>query len=176
MLSTTSRNQRIEDIYSFKGSESLELLESLDTIERIMPGAFQYDQTVISEIHRAIQDLLDSDETFVGCGTTRICFTDGPFRVVKIPYSPLGIRSSKLEIRNYENFTELPEIGFDPEFDFIPTAECYYLDFGLSTIKPLSMEWVTRTTLGEDLPRWVDWVDCGQVGYNSVGELVAFDL
>lgn len=44
----------------------------------------------------------------------------------------------------------------------------------------LKMEKVTPLLVGHhpdsDLPDWVHWVDCAQVGYNDAGELIAYDL
>jgi hypothetical protein len=90
----------------------------------------------------------------------------------------IGSQASAREIENYENFSHLSEIEhFDPEVDYIPTAACRYLKTGFSHITLLTMERIWEFPKAyDDLPRWVDWVDCGQVGYNSKGELVAYDL
>lgn len=182
-MTATAFRKSIDEVYSLKGNESLELLEALDTIEQIMPLALNNNPTAMGRVQNAIQHFLDSDEEFVGCGTTRICFTYGHDRVVKIPYTIIGVKASQREIYHYSNFRETPEEfremseeGFDPDYDWFPTAECRYLDLDFPHPELITMEWVTPADLGEDLPRWVDYTDSCQVGYNAKGELVAYDL
>lgn len=178
MMATETSGQCLEELYNLTGNELLEVIDCLEMIEEIMPRAFGYHKETILETRRAIQFCLDSGAEFIGCGTTRICFADGPLRVVKIPYTAIGANASAREIENYENFQELPEEDwFDPEIHYVPTAACRYLGLGFKHIKLLTMERIWEfPRFGAELPRWVDWVDCGQVGYNSVGELVAYDL
>jgi hypothetical protein len=177
-MTATAFRQSIGEVYSLKGNESLELLEALDTIEQIMPMALNNDVTAMGRVQNAIQHFLDSGEEFIGCGTTRICFTYGADRIVKVPYTLIGIKSSLRELQNFENFREAfpPDEYFDPDYNWFPTAECreLYLDFPHPEI--ITMEWVTPVDFYEELPRWVDYVDCGQVGYNAAGDLVAYDL
>lgn len=177
MTATDIYHEWLEGLYTLTGTESLEVVEALLQIEDIMPR-FLTGREAIAETRKALQYFIDSSAEFIGCGTTRICFADGPDRVVKIAYSDHGAFASLREIENYKNFTHLPEYErFDPEVDYIPTAACRYLNLGFSHIKLLTMERIWEFPKAyDDLPRWVNWVDCGQVGYNSVGELVAYDL
>lgn len=179
MMATVTSGYDLEELYSLTGKESLEIIDCLELIEEIMPKTFEDWPEAILEVRRAIQYCLDSDAEFIGCGTTRICFADGLYRVVKIPYTKLGILSSEREIKHYESFLSLPADGeFNPEEEWIPTAECRYLNLGFRHIPLLTMERLFEFPKFDDenLPSWVQWVDCGQVGFNSKGVLVAYDL
>jgi hypothetical protein len=71
----------------------------------------------------------------------------------------------------YEKFQKSPDAGL------IPTAECFFSKVEGINITLLLMERILEfPEFGELLPKWVDSVDAGQVGYNSAGELVAYDL
>lgn len=134
----------------------------------------------VLETRRAIQHFIHSNAEFIGFGTTRICFAEDEHRVIKIAYSMLGTIASDAEVDSYENFVEIPKDRydkFDPEDERIPTAECRFLDFGYSHIKLLSMERIWNfPKAGEKLPSWTQLVYGSQVGYNSRGQLVAYDL
>lgn len=169
--------RELEDTYSFTGTESFELLAALSWVEEVMPWALNYDKPAIRETRQAIQHCIDSGAEFLGRGTTRICFEDGPYRVVKIAYTISGISASEREIEHYENFCGLPEEYFDPEVDYFPTAECRYLNLDFSHIRLLTMERIFKfPAVDAEVPLWTNFIDCRQVGYNSYGELVAYDL
>lgn len=51
--------------------------------------------------------------------------------------------------------------------------ECYETE--IAGVPVLRMEFVAATS-GKDLPDWVDFIDCRQVGYTKDGRLVAYDL
>lgn len=170
MTMTSDLEKPIEEIYFLPEGDNLDLTFDLEWIEGKMARDFQDNLSVIIETRKAIQYFLDSDAELLGYGRTRICFASGKNRVVKIPFTREGYQASSREVSTYENFQK------EPEKDWIPTAECKFFKFDFANIWLLSMERVIRPIFGEALPDWVDSVDCGQVGYNSDGKLVAFDL
>lgn len=161
----------IEEIYPEGNSRLVECAYDLQFIEESMARDFNDSPAVIKETRKAIQYFFNLDAEYLGYGHTRIVFVDNEGRVIKIPFTREGYQASSDEVRTYENFKKNPDAGW------IPTAECFFTQLEGINIWLLSMERVTRfKRAGKDLPRWVDSVDCGQVGYNSAGELVAYDL
>jgi hypothetical protein len=170
MTTTSDLAKPIEEIYILPDGETSDLIFDLEWIETAMARDFEDSPTVIIETRKAIQYYLDSDAELIGYGRTRICFAHRGARVVKIPFTREGYQASSREVSTYENFQK------DPNAGWIPTAECRFFKLDFANIWLLSMERVVRPEFGEPRPDWVDSVDCGQVGYNSAGELVAYDL
>lgn len=161
----------IEDVYFLSPGENLDLVFDLEWIEKAMARNFGNKPDVIIETRKAIQFYLDSGDELIGYGRTRICFAGGKNRVVKIPFTREGYRASSNEVTTYENFQK------NPAGDWTPIAECRFFQLPFSNIPLLSMERLVEfPKFGELLPEWTYSVDCGQVGYNSKGELVAYDL
>jgi hypothetical protein len=161
----------IEEIYSVDPSQWAVMESILEYVEKILTRDFQNNQSVVIETRKAIQYFLDKRAEFLGYGSTRICFADDSGRVIKIPFRRSGYTASSREVTTYENFHK------DPDAGWTPVAECFFTELEGIQIWLLSMERVqTFSRRGKVLPDWVDTVDCGQVGYNSNGELVAYDL
>jgi hypothetical protein len=94
--------------------------------------------------------------------TRSVYLDDRGRRVFKVPVNMAGIDANYRE----DGHT-------DPD---IPLASCRLVD-PEAEFPVLEMEWVRSITVKYDeLPDWVGWVDCGQVGYTDDGRLVAFDL
>lgn len=140
-------------------------------IENFLKKEFYDNEAVILETRKAINFYLNSATAeYLDRGRTRVCFTDENDRVIKIPFTREGYQASSREVSTYENFQKDPTSG-------IPTAECFYTQIEGIEIPLLSMERLLEfPTFDYLLPEWVDAVDCGQVGFNSKGELVAYDL
>lgn len=171
MTTTAIPVQPIEEIYSFGAGENSDLSFDLEWIEKTMARDLGDLPNVVLETRKAIQFYLDSGAEFLGYGRTRICFADGADRIIKIPFTLEGYQGSSREVSTYENFQKNPDAGW------IPTAECSFVKIKGADIWLLSMERLLEfPKFGEPRPKWVDSVDCGQVGYNSKGELVAYDL
>jgi hypothetical protein len=160
----------IVDLYDLELTGSVDLSFDLECIEMALHRDFQDTPAAIAETRKAIKFYLNSGAELLGYGRTRICFLEDDNRVIKIPFTREGYQASSREVHTYENFKK------DPEAGWIPTAECYFTQVAGIDIWLLSMERVIRPQFGDPRPPWVDSVDCGQVGYNSAGELVAFDL
>lgn len=159
------------DLYSFKHSETVDWVFVLGYVEKRLTRDYKNSPSVVLETRKAIQYFLDADAEFIGFGSTRICFLNRAGRVIKIPFRRFGYDASLLEVHTYENFMSKPEEGWTP------TAECWFVKVDGIDVWLLSMERIqTFSRRGKVLPDWVSTVDCGQVGYNSVGELVAYDL
>jgi hypothetical protein len=166
----------IEEIYFLSRGENLDLIFDLTWIEKAMARDFGNKPDVIIETRKAIQFYLDSGDEILGYGRTRICFANGKDRVIKIPFTCEGYKASSNEVITYGNFQKRSDDDWTITSDWIPTAECRFFQIPCSNVPLLSMERVERPRFGEPRPEWVDCVDCGQVGYNSKGELVAYDL
>ncbi len=98
------------------------------------------------------------DLQLLGKGRHRTVYAlpDGRW-VLKVPNDPdWGLASNDREARNYQQDTTGK------------LAACYMLSNG-----NLVMERVTAPYM--PLPEWCDYVDCGQVGLNASGALVAYD-
>ena len=102
-------------------------------------------------------------------GRTRAVFDRGDGYVIKVPLNGEGFLSNSREVNSY-----------GMEDPYIPTAECWEeTDHSVNKdgLSVLIMEKVKVTFANyKDMPDWVGSVDCGQVGYNRKGELVAYDL
>lgn len=104
---------------------------------------------------------------FLGAGTNRETYLSRSgkyvFKVqspdVLSPYN--GLTHNMREAADYNNK--------DKDNFLIKMARCrLFRDI-------LIMEYVEPVTKWQGLPPWVSYVDCGQVGYNCKGELVAYD-
>lgn len=98
---------------------------------------------------------------------TRVVFLDKDNnQVIKIPLTSEG------EMSNYRE----AKYSSSTEETYIKVASCSMVKDG--EVEVLHMEHVViePNPYGENMPDWVKSVDCGQVGYNSKGELVAYDL
>lgn len=99
-------------------------------------------------------------------GRTRAVFDRGDGYVIKVPLNQEGVMASTNEFSTAEMDDSL-----------IPVADC---KFDFSTGMPLLVMEKVDTNVsnryGKDMPDWLSYVDGAQVGYNSKGELVAYDL
>lgn len=88
-----------------------------------------------------------------------------PDKVVKIPTSDEGLLGNSMEYRTFN----------DPEG--IPVAPCRFEVINdTSELVMDRVEPVIGAFKDKDMPWWVGFVDCGQVGHLPNGELVAYDL
>lgn len=123
-------------------------------------------------VRQAVRMLINSGAEWVGTGTSRICFSyPGSNTVIKVPFSEEGQEASLTEAKASQDFQKFPKIC-------IPIADCSLVDFTTTFgMKLLVMERLFEfPTVRIALPDWVARVDCGQVGYNSKKQLVAYDL
>lgn len=97
-------------------------------------------------------------------GRTRAVFTTGDDEVVKVPINDEGAMANGYEHRGYRQ-----------ENPYTPVAaNRYEIHDG---VEVLVMERLRIASVDyKKMPDWVMSVDGGQVGYNSKGELVAYDL
>lgn len=105
-------------------------------------------------------------------GRTRAVFDRGDGYMVKVPMNGEGLMANQSEIMTHE--------AKDP---YIPVAECRMeTDYSVvpEGMPVLVMEKVDIESASKlrykDMPDWVGSVDCGQVGYDRKGRLVAYDL
>lgn len=103
-------------------------------------------------------------------GRTRAVFDRGDGHVIKVPLNGEGFMANRSEA--------LTSASDDT---FIPVAKCWQeerTEFPGDTVSVLVMEKVTP--IGKinykELPDWVGYVDCAQVGHDRHGNLVAYDL
>ena len=103
-------------------------------------------------------------------GRTRAVFDRGDGYMIKVPLNGEGFMANWSE--------SLTSESGDP---FIPIAKCWQEDDNSipgEGINVLVMEKVTPigNISYKDLPDWVGYVDCAQVGHDKSGKLVAYDL
>lgn len=98
----------------------------------------------------------------LGYGRHRIVFADDNW-VYKLPHHEDGEEANAEEER----------LSREKRRDF-PVAYCTFVE--ILGVEVLKMERVKRLTKEKEYPSWVWNVDCEQVGYNSAGQLVAFDF
>lgn len=105
-------------------------------------------------------------------GRTRAVFDRGDGYMLKVPLNGEGMMANSSEIMTYE-----------ANDSFIPVAECRIeTDYsgssdgiGVMVMEKVDIEPVQNMSYN-DLPDWVGYVDCAQVGYDKKGRLVAYDL
>jgi len=101
----------------------------------------------------------------LGEGRNRITFELNDRFVLKVPLNEYGVLDNETEAKMYRNRSD----------GDIRLARCRKVlnSFGLPL---LVMERVDIDSVESlELPHWVDFIDCSQVGYTKKGELVAYD-
>lgn len=126
--------------------------------------------TVIAEQVEAMQRRLAARGYYRVDGRNRVAMISPDHRIViKIPLNDMGILDNSRERRAFvlniqkNGYVEMASCRI-----FIPDKE--------AGVPMLAMQYVKPIRYSSDLPRWVDCVDCAQVGYNRRGRLVAYDL
>ena len=102
---------------------------------------------------------------FLAEGRQRIVFLKDNQWVIKVPKDEWGLLSNEQEFNRYKLFGKIGDI--------VAYAECYLQD-DENGISLLVMEKVEQLPI-KDQPDWAKYVDCGQVGKNTKGEIVAYD-
>jgi hypothetical protein len=104
-------------------------------------------------------------------GRTRTVYLLDDNRVAKVPTDEDGLNANYREALWSEKFGKTGEVPIaDAAIETWTSADGTELDV-------LVMERVEETAVVyKDMPEWVGWVDCGQVGYDREGRLVAYDL
>ncbi len=97
---------------------------------------------------------------FIGCGRHRAVWRHGNY-VVKVPFCEEGIADNHQE-RFFWN-----KYGY--ERGYVKYARCRLVG------SILVMQYVTYPPQYTGLPEWTYAVDCFQVGYNRMNQLVAYD-
>jgi len=125
-------------------------------MDMLTDGEFSEDTELIPVFESLVEQYGDP-----WCGRTRATFDRGDGFVIKFSLDGEGAIATSNESKWAD--------------DFIPLADCR-MEF-IDDIPVLVMEKVEIVTASyQDMPDWVGYVDCGQVGRNSKGELVAYDL
>lgn len=144
---------------SFVGRE--ELVDLGDTVSLVRDTEYR-DRAIM-----AITGLVEDGWRYLGHGCTRVVF-EHPVAdewVAKVPLDDRGVMQSVWESRVSEK---------DGKSGEIPIAECmldeHELILWMERVTPLPPTPLTP------LPDWTFLVDCCQVGYDSEGTLVAYDL
>lgn len=103
-------------------------------------------------------------------GRTRAVFDRGDGYMIKVPLNGEGFMANRSE-----------RLTSESDDTFIPIAKCWEEDDNSipgEGISVLIMEKVTPigNISYKELPNWVGYVDCAQVGHDRSGKLVAYDL
>lgn len=113
------------------------------------------------EVKKVINKFSTAHGEPIGRGRTRLVFDRGDGYVLKVPLNWEGITDSYNES--------------EWSSEYIPVAKCHIEELG--EVPVLVMEKVSIVQRDfKELPDWTMSVDCQQVGLNSKGQLVAFDL
>lgn len=138
-------------------------------------------RNIISEQQDDLQNLIDEQfeimhAKLVDRGFERI---DGRNRVAMI--SPDRRIVFKLPLNNsgmLDNYRERRAFVLNiRKKGYVEMAACrIIIPDGDAGVPMLAMQYVEPIRYSNDLPKWVDCVDCAQVGYNRQGRLVAYDL
>lgn len=100
-------------------------------------------------------------------GRTRVAYILNNRVVVKLPKTSLGIGDNEHEARSY---TKLRHEG--------TRARCRLVGNDIPVLFMQYVRYASPVVLRAKLkaiPEWVYSIDCGQVGFNSFGQLVAYD-
>lgn len=129
-------------------------------IENLSFGGFE-NEDLDKEANKLIHLMMDKYE-YLGCGRNRMVFAlKSKNFVIKIPLNIAG---------NSDNFIE----GKKQDFGY-PVAKARSII--LNDFCCVIMEYVEHACrFDHELPDWTGFVDCGQVGFNKKGELVAYDF
>lgn len=128
---------------------------------KISLECIDFDDECLNKTSLELLKKLNDKYEYIGCGRNRIVFKskNGKY-VIKVPRNIEG---------NGDNFreTKKEDFGFP-----VPKSKRILLDDFCCVI----MEYVEHAYFKDKkVPSWVSWIDCGQVGYNRKGELVAYD-
>lgn len=129
----------------------------------------EYERKTVSalmKIHEQMRGLYGDP---IGAGRHRTVWVDGDgVWVYKVPclHSPIeGIDA---------NIDEISRVAFGKE-EYTPER----VEVRMEDIPVVKMEyvscWRNYHSNASEMPRWVDWIDCRQVGYTKDGRLVAYD-
>jgi hypothetical protein len=98
-------------------------------------------------------------------GSSRATFDRGDGYLIKVALVPIGQNTNRREAR----------VAADPSSE-IPMAKCWEETIDGIQVLVIEKVRIPEGLWGMNLPDWVEQVDFKQVGYNSKGELVAYDL
>lgn len=116
------------------------------------------------EEYKEVYEIFKDNPRIVG--RTRVVFFLEDGAVVKVPFTEEGIAANRYEAD-----------VFNEEDPFIKMAKCNLEKVTENSPEILRMEKVTPILYWDKpAPDWVSFVDCQQVGINSKGDLVAYDL
>ena len=105
-------------------------------------------------------------EKWIGWGRHRAVFRRGNI-VVKVPLSEYGVADNEREARYYRMEQEYYNIKYCKENHL---ARCFMFNqicLVMEYVKPAPELW--------GIESWTSAVDCGQIGHNKIGKLVAYD-
>lgn len=106
-------------------------------------------------------------------GRHKIAFIDDDGDIIKVPRNPVALEACLKEVKTYEDpYFYMTDRGF-PDPIAIPVAACM-MDFAMGW--PFERMEKVVPFHGIDMPEWADHIDYEQVGMNSAGKIVAFDL
>lgn len=120
-------------------------------------------QKLLSILKQVIKEHEEKYE-FLGKGGQRIVFLKNKSTVIKVPLSFDGMLANESEARLYKKYKKNGEI---------PYAKCKLITHA-EGVSLLEMEWVDDRCI-DKYPKWSEFVDCQQIGYDRNGKLVAFD-
>jgi len=124
-------------------------------------------EDLVTRLSTSIQEEYDRKYVKLGTGRNRSVYDMGNGWVVKVPINAFGLEDNLAESKIYTDTKE------DPDGYLVKYAECSH--FNYKDLPIVRMEKVKPVICKTGLPEWTDYVDCGQVGYNKKGELVAYD-
>lgn len=137
-----------------------------------LPHVWPYLRAAEHDLPWALAVVLDecfTERECIGMGTGRVVFTDGPERVLKVPFTTGGVTANRIEAA----------AAADSSSAVVPIAPCRLVSHpGVPVDLPLlSMARVHIPTVVDvdRLPEWAGEVDDRQLGLHE-GRWVAYDL
>jgi len=143
---------------------TIEVLRRI-SLKRAIALITEDDPEIRRQIVKALRVIYDAtDGVFLGYGRTRMTFLDpGKDVVWKVPRSLYGVDD------NLEEDT----CPFNPEI--LPIRELFYIH-DVPVMMMEYVEYLPEDWCESDETRWVDAIDCMQVGYTKDGRLVTYDF
>lgn len=128
---------------------------------KITPDFVNFEDEELNLLSLDLLEKLSDKFEYIGAGRNRIVFKSKSGKyVIKVPRNIQGSCDNFFETRK-------TDFGFP-----VPKSRRIILDDFCCVI----MEYVEHVSFKDTkAPSWVSWIDCGQVGHNRKGELVAYD-
>lgn len=156
----------LSEDYDWKGSSALE-----QALERVIGDPEDLPEDAVKDLIVSLTEKYGQPR--VGGG--RAAWDRGDGWMIKIPLSYWGLHQIRRELKHWEDgcpnipFTEIKEIDLHPEVKVILVEK-------VTPLKGDENNWLEYSDEADQYPDWLWLIDSEQAGYNSKGDLVAYDI